>query len=236
MCGRIALYTPPQRLARLLEAALAAGVDTDAVPSWNLAPTRTLFGVADRGEGRVLDAYRWGLVPSWAKDPSSVTATFNARAESVSTKPAFRAAFERRRLLVPVDGFYEWDRRGPAKVPHYFTRADEGPIVLAGLSEFWRDRAGGPWLASCTVITTSDGPDMDGIHDRMPVVLDREAHELWLTAREDELDAVRALCRPASAGTLVHHPVGPRVGNVREDDASLILEAPPSEAQQAQLF
>lgn len=225
MCGRIALYTPPQRLARLLEASLAAGLDPDGTAaSWNVGPTATLFGVKDRGQGRVLDAYRWGLVPSWAKDPSVGSRMFNARAETVATKPSFRDAFQRHRLLVPVDGFYEWDRRGTTRVPHYFTRADGEPIVLAGLYDRWRDWSDrdGPWLVTCTVLTTTPGPDLDGIHDRMPVVVERGAHDLWLTGGDDEGDALRALCAPSPRGTLVHHPVDPKVGNVRNDSPELI--------------
>jgi len=225
MCGRIALYTPPQRLARLLDAALAAGIDPEGRPSWNVGPQRTLFGVADDGGGRELDRYRWGLVPSWAKDPSISSRMFNARSETVASKPSFRSAFKRQRCLVPVDGFFEWDRRGEAKVPHYFTRLDGSPIVLAGLYEHWRDPAGGddaPVLRTCTVLTTTPGPDMDAIHDRMPVILEASAFDLWLTARDDEREAIQALCAPAAAGTLAHHPVDSRVGNVRNDGPELI--------------
>jgi putative SOS response-associated peptidase YedK len=236
MCGRIALYTPPARLARLLEAALAAGLDPDGEPSWNVPPQETLFGVADRGagKGRVLDAYRWGLVPSWVDDPKVGNRMFNARCETITTKPSYRTAFERHRLLIPVDGFYEWDRRDGAKVPHYFTRADGEPLVLAGLYEFWRDRAtpGAEWLQTCTVLTTTPGRDMDDIHDRMPVVLERDAFETWLTGTDDEHDAVVGLCTPARAGTLVHHPVGGRVGNVDNDGPELIdAVAAPQELQ-----
>ena len=231
MCGRIALYTPPQRLARLLEAALAAGVDPKGEPSWNLAPTRTLFGVVDRGEGRILDAYRWGLVPWFAKDVAVGSRQFNARAETLTERPAFREAFERRRLLVPIDGFYEWDHRGGERTPHFFARTDGEPMVLAGLYERWRDPelpADAPRLATCTIVTTAPGPDLDGLHDRMPVVLERDVHDLWLTGADDEQDAVLALCAPTPAGTLAHHPVSSRVGNVNNDDPGLVVEALPA--------
>jgi putative SOS response-associated peptidase YedK len=231
MCGRIALYTPPARLARLLDATIAAGLEPEG-PSWNLGPQRTLFGVADRGEGRVLDGYRWGLVPYWAKDASMSNRTFNARAETVASKPSFRDAFAGQRLLIPVDGFYEWDRRGGSRVPHYFTRSDGDALVLAGLYARWRDPSGprdAPRLATCTVITTTSGPDLDGIHDRMPVVVERDAFDLWLEGASDELDAVRSLCVPAPSGTLVHHRVDPRVGNVRNDGPELI-DAVPAES------
>lgn len=225
MCGRIALYTPPARLARLLDAAVAAGLDADVAPSWNLGPQRTLFGVAEDHGGRVLDEYRWGLVPWWAKDPSMSNRTFNARAETMATKPAFRDAFERHRVLLPVDGFYEWDRRGGSRVPHFFTRADGDVLVFAGLYDRWRDPSGprdAPRLKTCTVVTTTPGPDLDGIHDRMPVVLERGGFDLWLTGSDDELDALSSLCVPAARGTLVHHPVDGRVGNVLNDGPELI--------------
>ncbi len=225
MCGRIALFTPPQRLARLLEAALAAGIDPDGEASWNVGPQRELFGVADAGRGRVLGQYRWGLVPWWAADPSQSRQSFNARAETVATKPSFRDAFERQRLLVPVDGFFEWDRRTEDKVPHYFTRTDGGPLVLAGLYDRWRDRAAprdAPRLATCAVVTTTPGEDIDGIHNRMPVVLEPDSYELWLTGTMDERDALLGLLRPAEPGTLVHHLVDRRVGNVANDGPELI--------------
>jgi putative SOS response-associated peptidase YedK len=225
MCGRIALYTPPARLARLLEAAIAAGVETTSEPSWNVSPQRTLFGVADRGDGRVLDGYTWGLVPWFAKDAAASNRMFNARAETMASRSAFRGAFERQRLLVPVDGFFEWDRRGGSRDPHFFTRSDGDVLVLAGLYERWRDPAGppdAPRRTTCTVVTTTPGPDLDGIHDRMPVVLERDGFDLWLTGADDELDAVQGLCAPASRGTLVHHLVGSRVGNVRNDGPELI--------------
>lgn len=225
MCGRIALYTPPARLARLLDAALAAGVEADTAPSWNVPPQRTLFGVAEGRDGRVLDAYTWGLVPWFAKDASMSNRSFNARAETMSSRPAFRDAFERHRLLIPVDGFFEWDRRASSRDAHFFTRADGDVLVLAGLYDRWTDPADppdAPRHKTCTVVTTTPGPDLDGIHDRMPAVLERDAFELWLDGTADELDAVRDLCGPAPRGTLVHHRVDGRVGNVRNDDSGLI--------------
>jgi len=229
MCGRIALYTPPARLARLLDAAVAAGLEErlgpEDGPSWNVGPQRTLFGVADRGHGRVLGAFTWGLVPYWAKDPAAGSRAFNARCETVTERPAFREAFRRHRILVPVDGFFEWDRREGRRIPHFFTRQDGDVLVLAGLYDRWRDPAGpkdAPWRYTCTVLTTPPGADLDGIHDRMPAVLERAHFDLWLTGGTDELEAVRALCAPAPPGTLVHHEVDPRVGNVRNDGPELI--------------
>lgn len=229
MCGRIALYTPPARLAKLLDATLAAGLEErlgpDDGPSWNVGPQRTLFGVADRGSGRVLDSLTWGLIPWWAAEASVGNRSFNARAETVDTKPAFRDAFRRHRCLVPVDGFFEWDHRGGGRVPHFFTREDGDVLVLAGLYDRWRDPSlpeDAPWRRTCTVVTTTPGSDLDGIHDRQPVVLERSAFDLWLRGTEAELGAVKALLAPSAPRTLVHHAVDRRVGNVRNDGPELI--------------
>jgi putative SOS response-associated peptidase YedK len=231
MCGRIALFTPPAKMARFLDATLGAGVDPDGHPSFNIGPTQRIDGVAHHDGARVLERYRWGLLPGWAKDASFASKTFNARAETVATKPSFRSAYKRRRLLVPVDGFYEWDRRAPGKPqPHYFTRADGDPLVFAGLHESWRDPAGGddaPVIQSATVITTAAGPDMDEIHDRMPVILEQATFDLWLSDDEEELDAVGALLQAAPPGTISHVPVDRAVGNVRNDGPSLIEPVTP---------
>jgi putative SOS response-associated peptidase YedK len=212
-------------MARLFEASLAEDVDPESPPSWNVGPTQRIDGIHAEGDGRVLERYRWGLVPSWAKDPAMGNRTFNARSETVATKPSFRAAYKARRLLVPIDGFYEWDRSAsPKPQPHFFHRADDAPLALAGLWETWRDPAEleRPRLLSATILTTEAGPDIDGIHDRMPVVLEPETFDLWLTAEADELDALAPLLQPAPAGTLAHHRVDRAVGNVRNDGPELI--------------
>jgi len=231
MCGRIALFTPPKKMARLLEASLVAGIDPEGRASWNIGPTRHLDGVHADDGARVLERYRWGLLPSWAKDASFGSKTFNARAETVASKPSFRSAFKTRRLLIPVDGFYEWDRRAAGKPqPHFFSRRDGAPLVFAGLFEYWRDpqEPDAPVVQTATVITTSAGADIDEIHDRMPVVLEQQSFDLWLSEDPDELDAVASLLRPAEAGTLTHHSVSRAVGNVRNDGPELIEPDAPS--------
>ena len=227
MCGRVALFTPTARLARLLEATLAAGFE-DVAPSWNVGPLRYLFGAHESTGGRVLDRYRWGLVPSWAKDPSVANRLFNARGETVAEKPSFRSAFAKRPCVIPVDGFYEWDHRpGYAKAAHYFHRGDDEPLLLAGLYEHWRDPpTPEAVLATCTVITTSPNSDMDELHDRMPVVLARADVDEWLDVENSD----RALLlRPAPTGTLTHHPVSAAVGSIRHDGPQLIEPAGPTE-------
>ncbi len=222
----MALFTPPGRLARLLEATLAAGIDPEGRASWNIGPQRTLFALTEEEEDRVLDRYRWGLLPSWAKDPAISNRLFNARSETVREKPSFRSAFAKRPCVIPVDGFYEWDHRdGHAKQPHYFTRVDGAPLLLAGLHETWRDHALGddaPMTRTCTVITTTPNADLEGIHDRMPVILEIDEIDPWLDVREAGPDLRQGLLDPAPAGTLAHYGVGTAVGNVRNDGPELI--------------
>lgn len=231
MCGRIALFSPPRAMARFLDAQLAEGVDPDGHPSWNIGPTQRIDGVYEGEGGRVLDRFRWGLIPSWAKDLTFGAKTFNARAETVATKPSFRAAYKSRRLLVPIDGFYEWDRSGDVKPqPYYFTRTDGQPIVVAGLYESWRDPADpdATTVNSATVLTTEAGLDMEAIHNRMPVILEQDSFDLWLTADNDERDALESLFAPAQEGTLMHHAVDRAVGNVRNDGPHLIETQQPT--------
>jgi putative SOS response-associated peptidase YedK len=233
VCGRFALFTPPTRVARFLDAVLGEGIDGDWAPSWNVPPTEQILGArmvdaqragsSDGRDVRMLEQFRWGLVPSWAKDLSAGNRGFNARAETVTSKPSFRSAFETRRMLIPADGFYEWQKVGTKRQPHFFERRDGEIMTFAGLWEPWRPAKDAPWVISCTIITTDAGPDMDGIHDRMPAVLEPDRWDAWLdrTNRGPQLEALLA---PAHEGTLRHRPVGPRVGNVANNDPDLISE------------
>ena len=231
MCGRVALFTPPSHLARFLDAALAAGLDPEGQPSWNVGPQRSLFAVTEHHEARVLDQYRWGLVPSWAKDATIGNRLFNARGETIAEKPAFRSAFAKRPCVIPVDGFYEWDHRpGQNRQPNYFTRVDDEPLLLAGLFEFWRDRGEDVIepLATCTIITTTPSVDMDEIHDRMPVVLSRDDVATWLDVNEYGPEERLSLLRPAPEGTLSHYGVDRAVGSVKNDGPELTERAEPT--------
>jgi putative SOS response-associated peptidase YedK len=232
MCGRFALFTPPVRLARYFQATLGDDVDPEQPPSWNVAPTTPVLAVrahrpaAGRLLKRTLTMLRWGLIPSWAKDPSAGSRLFNARAESVTNRPSFSSAFASRRVIIPADGFYEWHKlNSGAKQPHFFSRADGEPLAMAGVAESWWDKRAPddmPPIRSCTIITTSAGPDMDGIHDRMPVVLSPDAFDRWLDPENEDVSELTALLRPTPSGTIAHHPVGPRIGSFRNDDPQLI--------------
>ena len=221
MCGRMALYSDPDRIARILDAQLALEREGWG-PSWNVAPTDPILGVAEDEHGvRSLRSYRWGLLPAGAKDLKQGARAFNARSETVATKPTFRSAFKRGRILVPVDGFFEWRTEGKVKTPNFFTRSDGDPMVFAGLGERWRSPAG-EVIRSATIITTESGPDMEGIHDRMPVVLERATWEHWLDPSVANRDELEPLLVPARAGTLIHHQVDRAVGSVGNNGPELI--------------
>jgi len=232
MCGRIALYSPPIRFARLLNATLGAGLEKEVHPSWNVGPQRRLFGVTEHEGERILDRYRWGLLPSWAKDPSVSNRLFNARGETVAEKPSFRAAFKKRPCVIPVDGFYEWDHRaGHQRQPHYFTRVDGQPLLFAGLYERWHDPSvadDAPALQTCTIITTTPSDDVEHLHDRMPVILAATDTETWLNVSDYSPDERAQLLRPAPPGTLAHYGVDTAVGSVRNDGPELINPAEPT--------
>jgi putative SOS response-associated peptidase YedK len=250
MCGR---YASARKRIELLE---EFGVQRDRVdeplePDYNVAPTKPVYAVLTRqardgrdhaaperaaGEPmRELRVVRWGLVPPWAKDPSIGSRLINARAETVSEKPAFRSAFARRRCLLPADGYFEWQRipadpqagTKAAKRPYFITRADGGPLAFAGLYELWRDREreaadAGAWLWTATIITTSAPDELGQIHDRMPMVVDPRWWPDWLDPAARSPAELLPLLAPAMATGLTAYPVSAEVNSVRNNGPGLI--------------
>lgn len=228
MCGRFVATASSAAVAAAFDAAPA---DVELPPRYNVAPTNPVYGVvAVRGGGRRLEVYRWGLVPSWAKDRSIGSRLINARAETVAEKPSFRRSFASRRLLVPMDGFYEWMRppsgRGP-KQPVFVHRADGAPLAAAGLWSAWRDpeRADEDeaWLHTCALVTTSANALMAPVHDRMPVVLERGDWDEWLDPSNDDVAGLEQLLRPAADGVLDRYAVGTEVNRVGVDHPGLVV-------------
>ena len=188
-------------------------------------------GAAAEGVARELRVVRWGLVPSWAKDPSIGGRLINARAETVDSKPAFRKAFARRRCLLPADGYYEWQPvevgGRTVKQPYFISRRDGGPLAMAGIYEFWRDRSRPDdheraWLWTAAIITTSAPDELGRIHDRMPMIIDEKSWADWLDPASDDPADLRALLVPAAAGGLDWHPVSTEVNSVRHNGPGLI--------------
>jgi putative SOS response-associated peptidase YedK len=192
-------------------------------PSWNVAPSDSVPIVrydAKAGE-RSLDVMRWGLVPFWAKDIKVGFSNINAKAEGIEGKPAFREAFQRRRCLVPVDNFYEWKKVETGKQPYAIALADGGLMALAGLWETWRSPAG-ETVRSFAIITTTPNELCAELHDRMPVVLGRQVWPEWLGGEPADLQRLKALLAPYPAEEMTCWPVSTRVGNVKNNDPSLI--------------
>lgn len=206
MCGRFTLRTPIHLLAEQFAAILDATLET----RFNIGPSQLVAVVRARPESvppqRHLAAIRWGLIPSWAKEPSIGNRLINARAETVAEKPAFRAAFRRRRCLVPADGFFEWQRRGEGKQPYYIQMADERPFAFAGLWDAW-EGAGHDFVESCTIVTTSANQLIAPIHDRMPVILAEESYQAWLDPAGADLKELKSLLVPFDTLRMKVHPV-----------------------------
>lgn len=230
MCGRFVLATRPERLAEHFGAHLAPELGGEIEPSWNVAPSRPVLAVTLGSDGtRELGAFRWGLVPGFARDTAIGNRLINARAETLSQRPAFRAAFRRRRALVVADGFYEWRRApGKARQPYYFSRRDGAPLAFAGLYELWRPDPKSPWLRTCTIVTTDAGPDVAPIHDRMPAILAEADQQRWLELPPEDAPGLARLLVPSASGTLVSWPVDRRVNSPRNDGPSLL--APSADA------
>ena len=177
---------------------------------------------------RQLVFLHWGLVPSWADDPKIGNRMINARSESLADKPAYRTAFQRRRCIIPADGFYEWQKIAGSKQkqPYFLHRPDDEPLAFAGLWEAWRGPEG-DLLRSCAIITCGANETMAPIHDRMPVVLPPNAWSGWLDRGNHDVPALAKLLVPAPAGLLVPRPVSTDVNDVRTNDAHLVERAEP---------
>jgi len=233
MCGRFSITAPPE--------AIQQSFGVPERPNWparyNVAPGQQVPVVRRDGDGaRHLGALRWGLVPFWAADPAIGNRLINARSETAATKPAFRAAFARRRCLIVADGFYEWQatgQRGRAKQPYRVARPDGAPFAFAGLWESWQDPQTQKPLETCTILTTDANAKLAAIHARMPVILfDDAAFDAWLAPEATAPELARLLVA-APAGTLVATPVSTRVNKVANDDVSVLT---PCSAEQATLW
>jgi putative SOS response-associated peptidase YedK len=224
MCGRTALTATPEDLR------VAFGLDEQPalVARYNVTPSQEV-AVLRRSRGsaqRKIEFLRWGLVPAWAKDVGSGHKLGLARVESVTTTPAFRDAICRRRCLVVVDGFFEWQRAGKkGSQPFFVRRADHTPFALAGIWERWIGRDG-EVVESCAIITQPARPPVGAIHDRMPLLLEPSAWDAWLDPDLTETRSLAPLLEPRESA-LIAYPVSPRVNNPRNDDSTCTEPASP---------
>jgi len=242
MCGRITVRTSTEDLLR--EFNLSVVEPLTWRPRYNLAPTQPVPVVANTGE-RLLEVYRWGLVPSWAKDVAMGSKLINARADTLTEKPSFRSAFKKRRCLLLVDGFYEWRTvfEGPAtaKAPFHIHRKDGRPFAIAGLWEEWQGPNGEPPLRTCALVTTEANALMRPLHDRMPVLLPQDAQALWLTPGEVKAETLTPLLVPYALDDLEAVEVSRLVNSPRNDRPECLTpvagaNAPPAPPLQGDLF
>lgn len=231
MCGRFTQQRPAPELAALFK---AEPLVEDAGPRFNVAPSQGVIAVVRPPQDeRLLTTFRWGLIPSWASDAKIGYRLINARAESIFTSPAFRTSIRHKRCLIPVDAFYEWQRReGAAKQPYAVHRRDGEPMALAGIWATWRDPVSEEWLRSCSIVTTKPNELMAPIHDRMPVIIAPGDWDLWLDPQVDDVARLRALLVPPPAKGLEAYPVSTLV-NAPANEGAELLEPVPGEVLRA---
>lgn len=237
MCGRFVSTNQPDQIA----AFFGAQVATDTLgENHNVAPTQDIYGVIASKDGdRRVEAFHWGLLPSWAKDRKIASRMINARSETLAEKPAFKGLFKKKRVLIPMDGFYEWmpgspdgplTKKGtPMKQPMFIHRRDEQPLAVAGLWSAWKDpeapdeaaETGDDWLHSATIITTAANETMRPVHDRMPVTVPADRWAEWLDPANDDIEALQTLFRPHD-DPWVMHQVSTDVNRVSNNSADLI--------------
>lgn len=221
MCGRYAQSADPKKLAKEFKVAEVPTVE----PRYNIAPTQEILAVRELADGREMAFFKWGLVPSWAKDTSMAARLINARSETVQEKPAFRAAFKQRRCIIPADGFYEWQRTEGRKQPFFFRMRDGRPFGFAGLWERWEGE-NGQAINSCTILTTEANEVLQPVHERMPVILHPEDYSLWLEGDERERALLGELLRPFPAQEMIGYPVNSLVNSPRNKGVELTEEVP----------
>lgn len=234
MCGRFVSSSSPERIAEYFGASFDP--QTSLPENYNTAPTNDIYAVVSGPEGQpTLQVFHWGLVPVWAKDIKIGSKMINARSETIAEKPAFKSVFKKQRIIIPMDGFYEWQQGSegaaltkagkPSKQPMFIHRIDGEPLAVAGLWTTWRDRTAGPdapWLHSCTIITTSANETMAPVHDRMPVMLPPTAWHEWLDPGNNNVEELQRLLVPAPNNLLTLHKVSTQVNNVRNRSSDLV--------------
>ncbi|MFN3254418.1 MAG: SOS response-associated peptidase [Ilumatobacter sp.] len=236
MCGRFVSTQQPGQIGAYFDAEATVATLGE---NYNVAPTHDVYGVVESADGhRRVEAFHWGLVPVWAKDRKIASKMINARSETLAEKRSFKSLFTKKRVLVPMDGFYEWKagtadgpltaKGKPAKQPMFIHRRDGAPLAVAGLWTAWKDpetadEADGPkWLHSVTLVTTAANETMSAVHDRMPVFVPSERWEEWLDPNNGDIETLSTLFTSVDDGSLTMHPVSTDVNSVRNNRADLV--------------
>jgi putative SOS response-associated peptidase YedK len=220
MCGRYTLTANPEQLQQAFP---GVKIPEGIAPRYNIAPSQPVAVIANNQPDR-LDFFVWGLIPSWAKDPSIGNRMINARAETLTEKPSYRNAFKRRRCLIPASGFYEW-RQEPgqkSKTPMYIRMASGDPFAFAGLWEVWNSPDGSQVL-SCAIITTEPNTLMADIHNRMPVIIPSSDYTQWLDPNEVKPEKLQGLLKPYEPAGMEAYPVSKLVNSPENDVEGCLL-------------
>lgn len=217
MCGRYAITSAPEAIRQLFR----YSEQPNFPPRYNVAPTQPIPVVRLVNGVRQFALVRWGLLPSWVKDPKAFTLVINARGESVLDKPAFRNAMKYRRCLIPADGFYEWQAGGRHKQPYYIRAKSGQPFGFAGLWETWCG-PNGEEVDTVAIVTTRANRTLGDIHERMPVIVPPEAFDLWLNCKDVDAETAAAIITPAPDDLLEAYPISTAVNRVANDNAELI--------------
>lgn len=207
MCGRFALTVTPELLKKIF----GYEETPNFPPLTNISPTQPIATITQNHQKRHFQLMRWGIIPSWVKDPADFPLLINARSESASQKPAFRSAIRHRRCLIPASGFYEWRRDGNVKIPHLISMKDRSPLALAGI---WETYSGGDGseIDTVAIMTTSANSDVAPLHNRMPAIISPPDFSLWLDSTASDFTEVVSLLRPAPDGLLQTEPYDPVKG------------------------
>ena len=217
MCGRYRLSRRKQLVEEYFD---TASDEPDWAPRYNIAPTQPIPVIRQNPKEpvRELSLMKWGLIPSWAPNPSVAASMINARSETAATKPAFRESLKSRRCLIPADGFYEWKRDGKTKQPFCFEVNQGQLFAFAGLWDRWKD-PNGNWIKTCSILTTTPNAATAAVHDRMPVILDHDGYDLWLDPGMTKVEAMSDLLKPYDARLMRCYPASTRINPVANDDA-----------------
>jgi putative SOS response-associated peptidase YedK len=224
MCGRVVAASSREYFGSAFDVTEVVG---DELPlSYNVAPQAFVYSIVDTPTARRLGVMQWGLVPSWAADPLAGPRPINARLETLLDKPQFADALERRRCLLPVDGFYEWEKLPDGRrQPYFIAGADDRPLALAGLWDRWIGSEGDAHV-TCTIVTTAANATMSVLHDRMPAILEPAAWSDWLDPTLHDPVEASSLLRPAAEGMVRLAPANPRANNAKNDGPDLLEPDP----------
>lgn len=218
MCGRFDLHLPRE----LLEEIFGISISYEIRRRYNIAPTQEIAAVrTNLDRERQLDFLKWGLIPSWAKDPSIGSRMINARSETVHEKPSFRTALKHRRCVIPANGFYEWEAVEGKKKPFYLKMKDDKPMLFAGLWDHWKP-GDGEEILSCAILTTNSNDLITPLHDRMPVLLGISDIDFWLDPALDQPEHLTHLFQPFPSEEMEMYPVSDMVNSPKNDDPSCI--------------